>query len=403
MNELPDPLSIIEPAHATLSQDVEQKTKPAETDPEGITLEENQALLAAIIDSSDDAIVSKTLDGIITSWNKGAENIFGFTAAEVINKHISVIIPESRLDEETHIINKIRSGERISHFETVRKRKDGSDINISLTVSPVTRRGKIIGASKIARDITERVEVERQKEMITTKLRELNSYKDEFMAMASHELKTPVTVARANLEVLGMLITETNPTALLKKAIWQLDKLSRLIGDLLNVSKVQSGKMEMNKATYNYVNSVDEAIKNLQLTNQSREIHFNAAVNEVMVTADAERIEQVIINLVLNAIKYSPGNQVIEVAISRKHEEVITSVRDHGIGIPAADKEKVFERFFRGSGVAATFSGLGIGLYVAREIIQRHGGKIWIESTIGKGSTFYFSLAVAADSILEQH
>jgi PAS domain S-box-containing protein len=400
MNELPDPLSIIEPAHATLSQDVEQKTKPAETDPEGITLEENQALLAAIIDSSDDAIVSKTLDGIITSWNKGAENIFGFTAAEVINKHISVIIPESRLDEETHIINKIRSGERISHFETVRKRKDGSDINISLTVSPVTRRGKIIGASKIARDITERVEVERQKEMVTTKLRELNSYKDEFMAMASHELKTPVTVARANLEVLGMLITETNPTALLKKAIWQLDKLSRLIGDLLNVSKVQSGKMEMNKATYNYVNSVDEAIKNLQLTNQSREIHFNAAVNEVMVTADAERIEQVIINLVLNAIKYSPGNQVIEVAISRKHEEVITSVRDHGIGIPAADKEKVFERFFRGSGVAATFSGLGIGLYVAREIIQRHGGKIWIESTIGKGSTFYFSLPVVADSIL---
>ena len=185
--------------------------------------------------------------------------MFGFTAEEVINKHISIIIPESRLDEETHIINKIRSGERISHFETVRKRKDGSDINISLTVSPVaTSMGKIIGASKIARDITERVEIERQKEMITEKLRELNGYKDEFMAMASHELKTPVTVARATLELLDMSIEDSNLTALLKKAIGQLDKLTRLIGDLLNVSKVQPGKLEMNKATYNYLTQITQ-------------------------------------------------------------------------------------------------------------------------------------------------
>ena len=391
---MPDQLRTIDP-YATPPRDMEQKTKPAETISQGSALEENQALLAAIIDSSDDAIVSKTLDGIITSWNKSAENMFGFTAEEVINKHISIIIPESRLDEETHIINKIRSGERISHFETVRKRKDGSDINISLTVSPVaTSMGKIIGASKIARDITERVEIERQKEMITEKLRELNGYKDEFMAMASHELKTPVTVARATLEVLDMSIEDSNLTALLKKAIGQLDKLTRLIGDLLNVSKVQSGKLEMNKATYNYVSSIDEALRNLQLTNQSREIFFHAGVNEVMVNGDAERIEQVIINLVLNAIKYSTGNMAINVTISREHDEVITSVQDHGIGIPAADIEKVFERFFRGGGVAATFSGLGIGLYVAREIIQRHGGKIWIKSTVGKGSTFYFSLPV---------
>ncbi|MEO6813960.1 MAG: PAS domain-containing sensor histidine kinase [Ginsengibacter sp.] len=389
-----DQLSDIDPSYAAAQSDLEQKTKPAETTPQGDTFGENQALLAAIIDSSDDAIVSKTIDGIITSWNKSAENMFGFTAEEVINKHISIIIPESRLDEETYIINKIRSGERISHFETVRKRKDGSDIHISLTVSPVVSRGKIIGASKIARDITERVEIERQKELVTKKLRELNGFKDEFMAMASHELKTPITVARATLEVLDMSIKDSNVTTLLKRAIGQLDKLSRLIGDLLNISKVQSGKLEMNKANYNYVSSIDGAVRNLKLTNQSREIFLHAGIKEVMVNADADRIEQVIINLILNAIKYSTENGAINVTISREGDEVITSVQDYGIGISAADREKVFERFFRGSGVSGTFSGLGIGLYVAREIIQRHGGKIWIESMVGEGSTFYFSLPV---------
>src|SRR5947209_5229401 len=146
-------------------------------------------MLASIVSSSDDAIVSKTLDGIITSWNQGAENIFGYTEKEVIGKHISIIIPPERIQEEALIIQKILNGEKVTHFDTIRVAKSGKKINISLTVSPIkNREERITGASKIARDITEKAEAEQQRQLYTERLKELNNYKDEFMAMASHEL-----------------------------------------------------------------------------------------------------------------------------------------------------------------------------------------------------------------------
>ncbi len=165
--------------------------------------EEKQAILAAIVSSSDDAIISKTLQGIITSWNESATRMFGYTEEEAIGKHISIIIPKDRMDEETRIIASIRKGEKIDHFETIRVAKDGNFRNISLTISPMRNsRGKIIGASKIARDISLRIKAEKQQALYTKRLQELNKYKDEFMVMASHELKTPLTVIMANLQIL---------------------------------------------------------------------------------------------------------------------------------------------------------------------------------------------------------
>ena len=182
-------------------------------------MEERKSTLAAIVDSSDDAIISKTIEGNITSWNKSAQKMFGYTEREVLGKHISLIIPKERLEEEDHIIKSIRSGKKVDHFETIRISKDGSTRNISLTVSPIKNsKGTIIGASKIARDISEKIEAENQRKLHTERLKELNQYKDEFMVMASHELKTPLTVILANLEILLMVMEEDPNSKFVQKS-----------------------------------------------------------------------------------------------------------------------------------------------------------------------------------------
>lgn len=358
--------------------------------------EEKQARLAAIVSSSDDAIISKTLKGIITSWNNSAEKMFGYTEEEAIGKHISLIIPKDRLPEETTIIDSIRRGEKIDHFETVRVAKDGTERQISLTVSPIKNtRGKIIGASKIARDISLRLEAERQQALYTERLQELNKYKDEFMVMASHELKTPLTVIMANLQLLQELMKNDQNAIFVEKSVKQVDKLSELIGNLLDVSKIQAGKLVMNRTSFDLNDLLAEVSNNLQQTTKNHSIVYNNKGIQLQVNADRERIEQVVINIITNAIKYSrmPGDIVVNA--SKKNGNIEVKVTDKGIGIPKKDLENIFLRFFRVSGSASSFSGSGVGLYISSEIIKSHGGQIWAESKLGKGSVFHFSLPAA--------
>jgi PAS domain S-box-containing protein len=358
--------------------------------------EQKQAMLAAIVDSSDDAIVSKDLNGMITSWNHGAEKIFGYSAQETIGRHITIIIPEDRLDEETVIINKIRKGESVSHFETIRKRKDGREINISLTVSPIKdKNGKVIGASKVARDITEKVEVEKQRQLFTQRLQEINHYKDEFMAMASHELKTPLTVIKANLQILEHKMQDDNKIYFVNKTLNQVNKLTNLISDLLDVSKIQTGALELNRTNFELVPFLTEIIESIQQTSPNHEITLTVKNKKLMVRGDRDRLEQVVINILTNAIKYSPNGKKVTVDAGIKDEQIIVEITDFGIGIPEDDLDKVFTRFFRVRGLASTFAGSGIGLYISSEIIKRHGGNMWVESEINKGSTFYFSIPSA--------
>jgi PAS domain S-box-containing protein len=358
--------------------------------------EQKQAMLAAIVDSSDDAIVSKDLNGMITSWNHGAEKIFGYSAQETIGRHITIIIPEDRLDEETVIINKIRKGESVSHFETIRKRKDGREINISLTVSPIKdKNGKVIGASKVARDITEKVEVEKQRQLFTQRLQEINHYKDEFMAMASHELKTPLTVIKANLQILEHKMQDDNKIYFVNKTLNQVNKLTNLISDLLDVSKIQTGALELNRSNFELFPFLTEIIESIQQTSPNHEIRLNATNEKLMVRADRDRLEQVVINILTNAIKYSPNGKKVTVDTDIQDEQIIVKITDYGIGIPENDLDRVFTRFFRVRGLASTFAGSGIGLYISSEIIKRHGGSMWVESEINKGSTFYFSIPSA--------
>ncbi|MGZ3757579.1 MAG: PAS domain-containing sensor histidine kinase [Mucilaginibacter sp.] len=355
--------------------------------------EEKQAMLAAIIASSDDAIISKTLKGIITSWNPAAERMFNYTEAEAIGRHISLIIPPDRLDEETYIIGQIISGNRVDHFETIRLAKNGDLIPISLTISPIKgKNGLIIGASKIARDISEQRAAQAEKAGLYKQLKELNDKKDEFIGLASHELRTPLTSISGYLQILVQRINDEKDRQFVKKALQQVNKLSSLVNDLLDVSKIEAGKLQFFIETFNIRLVVDEAIDLISHISNSHEIILHSDLPELYIRGDAHRIEQAILNLLTNAIRYSPGGNRIEVFLSNKADEVTLGVKDFGIGIHPDKLNDIFYRFYRISDSAPAASGLGIGLYLSHEIITRHNGKIWAESELGIGSTFWFTL-----------
>jgi PAS domain S-box-containing protein len=349
--------------------------------------------LAAIVESSEDAIISKTLNGIITSWNAAAEKMFGYSENEIIGQPINILIPQSNQDEERRIISKIKAGEKIDHFETVRMRKDGSELNISLSVSPIKNdNGQIIGASKIARDITRKVELDNKLRMYTDQLKELNNYKDEFMAMASHELKTPLTVIKANLQLLALQLQYDPNYGFVDKTMKQVNKLGNLISDLFDVSKIQAGQLQLNYSEFDLNELLAETIGSIAHTFNTHKIQIVAEEEPIRITADYLRLEQVLINIITNAIKYSPTSDTVIITARRDNGNVIISIKDFGIGIPKEDQEKVFSRFFRVRGLASTFSGSGIGLYISSEIIKHHGGNMWVESEENIGSTFYFSI-----------
>jgi PAS domain S-box-containing protein len=344
--------------------------------------EEQSAKLAAIIQSSDDAIISKTFDSMITSWNTAAERIFGYTAAEMIGKSIYKLIPEELHHEEPQIIARLTSGERIQHYETKRKTKDGRLIDVSLTISPIRdRQGNIIGLSKIARDITEK------------KLDETR--KSDFIGMVSHELKTPLTSLSALLQVANAKLKASDDSFLvnaLEKAGQQVKRMTAMINGFLNISRLESGKIHIDKQPFDIETLIADIINETSLTVTRNLIRFEPC-SPTIINADRDKIGSVISNLLSNAVKYSPRSTPVEIACTTKDTQVIVSVKDQGMGIKAEDLPKIFDRYYRvESGHTQHISGFGIGLYLSSEIVQRHTGKIWAESVPGTGSTFYFSL-----------
>ena len=523
---------------------------------------EKQARLAAIVNSSDDIIISKQLDGTITSWNASAERTFGYTADEAIGQHISLIIPKNRLSEEDFIISKMKQGKKVDHFDTVRKAKDGGEVYLSITVSPIIdEKGVVIGASKIARDISAQIEAKEASQrytqrlevlnmviediseelhlnnilqkvtdattqltgakfgaffynktdehgnsymlytlsgasreafeqfgmprdtplfhptfsgegvvriddvtkdvrygknpphqgmpsghlpvisylavpvisrsgrvigglffghpevavftaeheslvaaiaaqaaigidnaMLYEKVRELNDKKDEFIGLASHELKTPLASINGYLQILNRLVKDLNAQKFLGKASLQVRKLTSLVNDLLDVSKIEAGKLKLTVVDFDLKEVVEEAIDLIRNSTESYEVILTEAPENCMVKGDSQRIEQVIINLLSNAIKYSPGANSVEVKMIKQQDKALVAVIDNGLGIAEDKINNLFSRFYRIEEATPNISGLGIGLYLSHEIISRHQGNIWVESELGKGSTFWFSL-----------
>jgi PAS domain S-box-containing protein len=355
--------------------------------------QEKQAMLASIVAASDDAIISKTLQGIITSWNPAAERLFGFAEDEAIGQHISLIIPVDRLDEEAYIIGEVSRGTKVDHFQTIRKTKYGKLVPLSLTVSPVIdESGNIIGASKIARDISAEQESQQETARLYEHLKVLNTKKDDFIALASHELKTPLTSMSAYLQILARLEKDERNKTFVDKLQLQLKKLSSLVDDLLDVSKIEAGKLNFSKDDFDLRKVIEEAIDMIAHANPGYHIEFESGNSNCIITGDSHRIEQVVINLLTNAIRYSPDSNSLKVYLIEKPHEIKVGVEDYGIGIAEEKLQNIFSRYYRVDGSNSKVSGLGIGLYICHEIVSRHNGKIWAESTLGEGSTFWFSL-----------
>ena len=242
------------------------------------------ALLSAIVDSSDDAIVSKDLNGVITSWNKGAERLFGYTAEETVGRPVTMLIPADRLDEEVKILEQLKRGERVDHFETIRIRKDGSQLNISLTISPVKNAdGRIIGASKVARDITDRILTENALREYAEQLKDADQRKDEFLATLAHELRNPLAPI---LNAVGLLkrpnLTAEHFQMAREIAESQLNQMVRLVDDLLDISRISRGKIELKKERVTLKSILDQAL-------ETSRPHVEAAGHKLSLIAPARQ------------------------------------------------------------------------------------------------------------------
>jgi PAS domain S-box-containing protein len=357
--------------------------------------EHTRAWLAAIIESSDDAVISKTLDGIVTSWNPAARRLFGYEPDEIIGKPITTIIPSELHVEEVEILARLRRGERVDHFETVRVDKDGRQIEVSLTISPIKDgEGTIIGASKIARDITERKRSERL-------LRDANRQKDEFLATLAHELRNPLAPICAAAELLKQaksLAPELRAaTAILER---QARHMTHLVDDLLDMSRITSGRIRLQPEPIELTELLRGVIETYRQSADAvrHQLTFAASGVPIHVNGDRIRLTQVVSNILHNAVKYTPPGGRIEIGLRTENRQAIINVRDNGMGIPAEMLEHIFEPFAR---VDRSFErvdgGLGIGLTLARRLIELHQGRIDVRSAgRGKGTEFLIHLPTTA-------
>ncbi|MEE3626874.1 PAS domain S-box protein [Nitrospirillum sp. BR 11752] len=385
------------------------------------------AMLAAIVTSSDDAIVSKTVEGRVTSWNPGAERLFGYTAEEMVGQFVTAIFPADRLEEETAILERVRQGETVGHFDTVRRHKDGHLVDISVAVSPIRdTAGRIIGASKIARDITERKRAvdqmaeyrrslemqvaERTQEIVSANsrleaaLRQANAANDaksRFVANMSHELRTPMNA------VLGFLalVLERDPPPEIRRQLLMAHRAAQallaLMNDLLDLSRLQSGSLVLDPVLFDLHGQMRACLG--QVGEKAREKGLTLALDYGLGSdqahiGDPARVRQIVLKLLDNAIKFTQSGDVrLSVRAGPKPGLVELAVTDTGIGMTADQVDRIVDPFFQAdSRPTRRFNGLGLGVSICKELAELMGGAIAVESRPGQGSTFRVRLWLPA-------
>jgi PAS domain S-box-containing protein len=362
--------------------------------------------LAAIVAYSQDAIIAKDLNGIVTTWNKAAERIFGYTVDEILGTSITRLIPAGRQEEESHILGAIRRGESVEHFETLRQTKDGRLLPISVTASPIKdAAGNVIGVSKVARDISERklaedeiqqlnAELEQRVVERTAQLQAANKELEAFCYSVSHDLRVPLRHVQGFVQLLHKDIGELLPA----KSLRQLDTISQaakrmgdLIDDLLASSRLARSKIRTQPVQLDGL--VQEALNDFAADTKERNIAWEIRPLPD-VRADRALLRQALLNLISNAVKFTATRAEAKIEIgcgAGNQREAVIFVRDNGEGFDPRYAHKLFGVFQRLHN-QNEFEGTGIGLANVQRIIQRHGGRAWAEGVVDGGATFYFSI-----------
>jgi PAS domain S-box-containing protein len=356
--------------------------------------EELRSQLAAIVDSSDDAIIGKSLDGTIRSWNKGAERIFGYAAKEVIGQPISLLLPPGRQGEEPAIVERLKRGERVEPFETVRRQKDGHDIDVAVTISPIhDSRGKVIGASKVARDISDRKRAEetvaRAKEATEAANRELEA----FSYSVAHDLRAPLRgidgFSQALLEDYSAKLDEDGQRYL-GRVRESAQHMAQLIESLLSLARIT--RSELQRERVDLSDLARTKAERLKASQPDRNVEFLIGKGLTAV-GDGSLLDVMLENLLGNAWKFTRNQPkaCIEFASTRQNGQAVFLVRDNGAGFDMAYASKLFGVFQR-LHTSEEFEGTGIGLATVQRIIRRHDGRIWAEGKVASGATFFFTL-----------
>lgn len=380
--------------------------------------------LAAIVESSHDAIIGKTLEGTITTWNRGAEQLYGYPAEEVLGRPIELLTPPDRQQDLDRVMAAIRTGERVEAIETVRVTKDGRRIDVSLSLSPIrNRRGELVGAAAIARDITERKRLEadlkakheqlqmqaeemesqyEEMQVQNEELAEQDRQRNEFLAMLGHELRNPLAPIAASAEILRLRGSED---PLLERQFQVIDRqtrhLARIVDDLLDVSRISQGKVSLQKELVDLGAVIDQSVQICHALIEERKQHLTIHLppRPVRLEADPTRLVQVVCNLLNNAAKYTDSGGRITLTAEVQGTDALLRVRDTGRGIPAHILPRVFDLFVQGErSLARTEGGLGVGLTLVRRLVELHGGTVEARSGgAGKGSEFVVRLPVAPE------
>lgn len=402
---------------------------------------DQERLLAAVCSNSADAIISLDDQGVVKTWNRGAEMMFGYTASEILGKHFKFIVPpeiEARGELEW-LTEQIREHGFVRNYETERIAKDGRRVIVDLTRTPVfNEKGELVGSSAILRDITERVRTEHaiqqlnleletkvaertsqlaaateelrrrnaELEHANQELHKLDELKSDFVSMVSHELRAPLTNINGSLELLlegdsGSM----NPDhrEMLQIVSEQSQRLTRLVQGILNVSRIEAGQLVLQPQVFNITTLIEKVIEVWESRGVSNAFARPKSINLPSVWADRDRTEEVLFNLIDNAIKYSPDAATIHVDAEANGQFAVVSVSDKGIGIPEEELGKIFDKFHRVDRRDSSESyGHGLGLYICRSLVEAQGGQIWVDSVLGEGSTFRFSLPLAGRAEMER-
>jgi PAS domain S-box-containing protein len=381
--------------------------------------EETRARLAAIVESSDDAITSAGLDFRFTSWNAGAERLFGCTAEEVLGQPVTSLVPPDRHEAALALLEAVVAEDRVAHLETVREREDGELVHVAFTYSPIRdSAGNPVGVSAIGQDVTERVRAAADRERLLVveqearaiaeaaqrdlsaqneRLRELDRLKDEFIALVSHELRTPLTSIRGYTELLldgeaGNLTDEQRQ--FLGVVERNSHRLLHLVGDLLFLAQVEAGKLVLDVGALDLGAVASESVETARPQAEAKGITLTLATGPVpLIAGDRARMAQLLDNLVSNAIKFTPQGGRVDVRVRSLQDQAVLEVRDSGMGIPVDEQEFLFERFFRTSNATEhAIQGTGLGLAISKAIVEAHSGRITVTSEEGAGTTFQVAL-----------